>query len=86
MGATSNARGDREARSCAAATLPLWWETMPETTRHNIDFKVDAWHRDHPHVTDDTLTGRRLDMLLAEFRNQRRSGVTRLTPAGRIPA
>ena len=35
---------------------------------------------------DRAVAGRKLDMLLAEFRNQRRSGITRLGPAARIPA
>ena len=80
------ARGDRDAHSQAAATMPLWWDVMPEMTRHNIDFKVNAWHRDHPHVTDRAVAARKLDMLIAELRNQRRSGITRLGAAGRIPA
>ena len=45
------ARGDRTASAEAVATMPLWWESMPASRRNDIDFKISAWHKDHPNAT-----------------------------------
>ncbi len=60
------ARGDKHARRQTIATVELWWESMPQAIRNNLDFKAAAWRRDHPHVTDALITARRVDMMLAE--------------------
>lgn len=77
------AQGDRRARDQALATMPLWWEQMPQTIRHNIDFKADAWRLEHPHATDRQAAARRLDVFLPHLRKDR-SGAQRLLPAARI--
>lgn len=78
------AQGDRHARDQAISTLPLWWDAMPQTVRHNITFKVDAWIADHPRVTTRQASTRMLDMLLPAIRNHR-SGAQQLIAAARIP-
>ncbi len=77
------AQGDRRARDQAIATMPLWWERMPEALRHNIEFKADAWRRDHPRATERQAAGRRLDVFLPHLRKQS-SGARLLMPAARI--
>jgi len=79
------AHGDRHARDQAIATLPLWWDALPQTVRHNIGFKVDAWQADHPRVTARQLAARKLDMLLPAIRN-RQTGAHKLGAAARITA
>ncbi|MGB2984746.1 MAG: hypothetical protein WBE26_02590 [Phycisphaerae bacterium] len=78
------ARGDREARNQAVATMPLWWAQMPQGIRNNIDFRVDAWRRDHSRTTDRPFALRKLDMLLPHFRDHR-CGAQRLGAAARLP-
>ena len=35
-------QGDRKARQQAIATMPMWFDDLPQTVRNNITFKVDA--------------------------------------------
>lgn len=78
----SAAHGDRQARDQAIATMSLWWDSMPQAERNNIDFRVDAWKADHPTVTDRQVAMRKIDMLLPKIRN-RNSGAQKLFPAAR---
>ncbi len=80
-----DARRDRGARTRAVATFPVWWSAMPETTRHNIDFKVDAWLKDHPRATPQQANTRKTQMLLHELRNNRRNGLRKLSIPERLP-
>ncbi len=77
------AHGDRQAREQAVATMALWWDSMPQTERNNIDFRVEAWQRDHPGTNEALANARRIDMLLPKIRN-RKSGAQKLFPAARI--
>lgn len=76
-------RGDQQAKSQAIATMPLWWEIMPTSIRSNIDFRLDAWRKEHPHVTDRQVASRRFAMLQSHLRPGR-SGVQRLGVAMRM--
>ncbi len=79
------AQGERYARNEASATLPLWWETMPQTIRNNIDFRVDHWRKTFPRATDHDADRRRLYMLLPEIR-RRGCGANQLAVAARLPS
>ena len=59
------ANGARDHRDQAVATMPLWWDQLPQQIRNNIDFRVDAWKREHPHVTDRECAGRKLAILVS---------------------
>ena len=78
-------RDARDARDEALATMPLWWDRVPDSVRHDIDFRLAAWRSDHPHVTETAVASRRLDMFLPNFRD-RRLGLERLGVARRLPA
>lgn len=71
----------RAARAEAVATLPLWWEAMPQSVRNNIDFRVDHWSREHPSAGPDEADRRRFLMLLPALR--KRSGMPRIGVAAR---
>lgn len=77
------AQGDRQARDQALATMPLWWDQMPQALRNNIDFRIQVWRDYHPTATDRQASARRLAMLLPNLRDCR-SGAQRLLPAARI--
>ena len=78
-------KGDRTAFDQALATLPLWWERMPQEVRHNVDFKIDAWRADHPRVSDPAVRRRRLQMFLVAL-HSRRGGFHRLAVAAAMGA
>lgn len=77
-------KGDKEARAQAIATMPLWWDRMPEQVRHNIDFKIARWHEQHPHANDLFLAQRKVAMFLPQVRSRRR-GPRQLTCTQRRP-
>lgn len=78
------AQGDRDARDHqAVATMPLWWNLMPEHLRHNIDARFAAWCDEHPHVTHKAVAGRKLAMFLPHLKGHR-AGAQRLAVAARI--
>ncbi len=80
------AHGDRDAIEQAIATIPMWWEKMPQTERNNIDFKVNAWAEDHSRDPDaPECRKRKVQMMLPKLRNHR-SGAQRLGTAMRITA
>lgn len=60
----------RTARSEAIATMPLWWDQLPETVRNNVSFRVDAWRRDHPRATTAHLAGVRFDLFLQAMQRE----------------
>lgn len=66
------ARGDSEARAQAVATMPLWWDRMPESTRNNIDVWLEVWKRDHARSSDRSARAVQLSMLFRELCRQRR--------------
>jgi len=73
----------KEARVQAAATIVLWWDAMPETVRHNIDFAVNQWQADHPKVDAQAAGKRRVQMLIPHLR--KREGFTTLGVVSRMP-
>jgi len=79
------ARGDRGCIAEASATLPMWWDHLPQAVRNNIDAKVTAWQADHPKVTDQAARKRRLQLLFPQLRDHR-AGTQRLSVAARLPA
>ncbi len=64
-----------------AATINIWWDSVPESARNNIRFKLDAWHKDHPHVTPQQLAKWQANLLLAAIRMEWR---TRSTTLGQV--
>lgn len=58
--------GDKVSRHQAVATMPIWWDAMPQQLHNNIDFRIQAWQRDHPRTNTTTAQSRRLDLLLAK--------------------
>lgn len=90
LAAVSGAEQDRDA---AAATLPLWWDFLPETDRRNLDHRAEQWVREHdrslaklvPHDRGRLVQRRKLLMLLPSLRAGR-SGIERLGVALRLPA
>lgn len=90
LAAVSGAQQDRDA---AAATLPLWWDYLPETDRRNLDHRAEQWVREHDRslaklVPDDLgrlVQRRKLLMLLPSLRAGR-CGIERLGVALRLPA
>ncbi|MCH7592766.1 MAG: hypothetical protein IH989_08315 [Planctomycetes bacterium] len=65
-------RGDKEARQQAVATMPLWWDSMPQELRNNIDFRIQAFRAEHPGVSDATAAARKLALFLAQVRSRPR--------------
>jgi hypothetical protein len=64
-------QGDRDARDQAIATLALWWPSIDHPSRANIDARCDQFLREHPGAARH-VPGRKLAMLLAEFRRSLR--------------
>ncbi len=80
------AQGDREAREQAIATIALWWDAMPQTIRHNIDFRVaQGWKREHSNASARTVSARKFHMLISKLRDGK-TGAQNLNLAGRLPA
>lgn len=63
-------KGNTKSRQEAIATMPLWFDSLPESLRNNIDFKVDAWHRAHPRAKRRDLAARRVDLALVAIRKR----------------
>lgn len=85
--------GEESDRDAAAATLPLWWDHLPETDRRNLDHRAEQWFREHPRSLGQLspenqailIQRRKLLMLLPSLRAGR-SGIERLGVALRLPA
>jgi len=75
------AKGDRQAKFEVIATLPLWWDGLPETIRRDIDARLDAWSKDHPRTEVQIATHRVLSLIprLREIRGD----LTALSAAAR---
>ncbi len=51
-----------------SATLPLWFESVPQAARNNIEFKLAAWHKDHPSATPPQLARWKANLLVSAIR------------------
>ena len=69
----SASQGDRKARIEAIATMPIWFEWLPNTVRNNIEFRVRKWQRDHPSAKQRDLFALRFDHLLKAMQQERKS-------------
>lgn len=78
------ARGDPESRKQALVTLAIWWPTLPQEVRKNMDYRADVWRERHPRVTEGHIRYRKLDVLLSHLRRGE-TGAQRLAVAARIP-
>ena len=48
--------------------MPIWWESMPQELRNNIDFKIERWREEHSGASDATAAARKLAIFLAQVR------------------
>lgn len=64
-----------------AATLPIWFETVPQAVRNNIEFKLAAWHADHPRATPPQLAKWKANLLVSAIRQEWRTGTPTLGQA-----
>lgn len=79
-------QNDKDALEHAVATMPLWWDSIPQQDRHNIDFRVDYWAGDHGYSLDDPkVRKRKVQMLLPKLKYHR-SGAQKLGASMRITA
>ncbi|MEK6675590.1 MAG: hypothetical protein AABZ47_08050 [Planctomycetota bacterium] len=56
-------RACADAQHRAAATLPMWWDSIPPSIRGNIDFQVEQWKKTHNIFDDKECHLRRVLML-----------------------
>lgn len=76
------ARGDRDYRNQALATMGLWWPELPTELRHNLEVSAEQWRREHGHG-EPAERARRLDMFLPKVRG-RNAGIQKLGVAMRM--
>lgn len=64
------AKGDRQAKFELIATLPLWWDGLPEAVRGGIDARIEGWVRDSAR-TEVQIATRRVLSLIPHLRDVR---------------
>ena len=76
------AKGDRHAKFELIATLPLWWNGLPDPVRRDIDARIDSWSKARSR-TEVQIATRRVLNLIPRLRDVR-GALTTLSTVARM--